>query len=234
MTTLAHRSPRRAMGALLVLSALGIAACSGSASTATSAPTSSAASSAPQASAPAATATPTPTATPVATSSQAAVAASNGPTAVPTSIDPCQLIPAAEAGALAGASFGPGKSETLSGNGRMCTYGAQTKNVFEVIVAVAPDVATAKQEQASVMAMLQANAAKIQQGLDITQLPGFAPGADAVLDQLKPNSLGINGIGINVLHGTVFFGFNDLVVGGPAPTADAMKAEAMKVLGRLP
>jgi hypothetical protein len=228
------------LGVLLVAAALGAAACTGSATSATTAPTAVAQATAAASLAPAATAAPTPAPTaaptdsPAPSSGGATTTASDGPTAVPTAIDPCQLIPAAEAGALAGATFGPGVGKSLSGNGRMCTYGANTKNVFEVIVAVAPDVATAQKAEASTLADLQANAAQLNQGLSITKLPGFAPGADAVLDQLKHNALGIQGVGMNVLKGTVFFAFNDLVLGGAAPSADAMKAEAMTVLGRLP
>jgi hypothetical protein len=153
---------------------------------------------------------------------------------VPTSIDPCQLITSQEAGKLAGASFGAGLEETLSGNSRMCTYGAQTKNVIEVLVAIAPDVATAKQAEASAEADVQASAAQLSVGMTITKLPGFAPNTDAVLMELKPNSIGVAGRAIYVLRGTAFFGFSDLVLGGAAPSADAVKAQAMTTLGKLP
>lgn len=231
----ASLSRTRATRALVILTTIGLAACSGS--TATGSPAASTAvvaSVPPSASAIASTAA-SPTDTP-APSSQAPsqAAASSGPSAVPTSIDPCQLVPAQEASTLTGVSFGAGKEETTSGNGRMCIYGYQTKNVFEVIVAVAPDVATAKAEEVAAQAQLQKNAAQTGQGLNITQLPGFASGADAVLLELKPNPYNINGRAIYVLRGTVFFGFSDLVVGGSAPSADAMKAEANTVLGRLP
>jgi hypothetical protein len=224
------------LGVLLVAAALGAAACTGSATTGTTPPTAVAQATAAATTSPAVTAAPTtaPTASAAPSSGSATSGASDGPTAVPTSIDPCQLIPAAEAGKLAGATFGPGTEKALSGNGRMCTYGANTKNVFEVIVAVAPDVATAQKAEASTLAEIEANAAQISQGINITKLPGFAPGVDAVLDQLKPNSIGVAGIGMNLLKGTVFVGFNDLVLGGAAPSADAMKAEAMTILGRLP
>ncbi len=226
--------------ALLVFCVVGIAACTGSATTTTTAPTAIAQATAAATLPPVATAAPTPAPTasptdsPAPSSGGSTSSASSGPTAVPTAIDPCQLIPAAEAGALAGASFGPGKEEALSDNGKVCIYGYQTKNVFEVVVAVAPDVATAQKAEASALAELQANAAQLNQGMTITKIPGFAPGADALLDQLKPNSIGVEGVGMDVLRGATFFGFNDLVVGAAAPSADAMKAEAMTVLGRLP
>lgn len=103
-----------------------------------------------------------------------------------------------------------------------------------MIVAIAPDVATAKKEEADAQARLRASASKAGQKLAVTQLPGFAPGADALLLELEPNPAGVTGRAIYVLRGTTFFGFSDLVVGGSAPAADALKAQAMTSLGRLP
>lgn len=233
----AHRPrPRGATVALALVAGLGLAACT-SASTGSTAPAASlaaspaptsAASSAPLASAPTANASGS------ASPSGQAVMASNGPTAVPTAIDPCQLISAQEAGQLTGAAYGPGIDVTTSKHARICTYGANTKNVFQVIVAVAPDVATAKAAEASEEADLQANAARINAGLTVTQMPGFAPGVDAAMLVIKPNSIGVAGRSMMVLKGAVYFGFSDLVVGGAAPSADAMKAEAMTALARLP
>lgn len=223
------RPARSPMLALVALSAIGLAACSGSTPAASGSP-----------SAPAVASQPAvvsqPPATPSATASQGAASTqpSSGPTAVPTSIDPCQLITAQEAGTLAGTTFGPGKKETYSGNGRGCIYGSGTKNVFGVIVAIAPDVATAKKAEADVVARLKADASKLSQGMAVTELPGFAPNTDAMLLEVKPNPYGISGRAIYFLRGASFAGFSDLAVGGTAPSADAMKAEAMTVLGKLP
>ena len=227
-------SSRCSVTALVAVVALGLAACSGSASP-TNPPVSAAVASEGSAAPSAASPTQTGSMSPAPTDSGGTASApTSGPTAVPTALDPCQLITSQEAGRLASTSFGAGKEEKLSGNSKMCTYGYQTKNVFEVIVAVAPDVATAKKQEASAEADLQANAAKLNQGLTITKLPGFTSDSDAVLLELKPNSIGVSGRAIYVLRGTVFFGFSDLVLLGSAPSADAMKAEAMTVLGRLP
>jgi hypothetical protein len=164
------------------------------------------------------------------------VAFGEGPSAVPTSIDPCQLIPKDEAGKLAGATFGDGKEEETSGHSKMCTYGAGTTNVFEVIVAIAPDEATAKAQEQAAMNDLKSAAQDLPSGLHITQLPNFAPGADAVMMDGSVSLAGqsIEGRGIYVLRGTSFFGFNDLVRNGNAPSADDAKSEAMTVLGRMP
>ena len=177
-----------------------------------------------------------PAASPSESAAPSASEVAAGPTAVPTSIDPCQLIPKDEAGKLAGATFADGKEEETDGHAKMCTYGANTTNVFEVIVAIAPDEATAKaQEQAAMNDLMQA-AADLPGGLHITQLPNFAPGADAVMmdGSVSLGGESISGRGLYVLRGTTFFGFNDLVRGAPAPSEAASKAEAMTVLGRLP
>ena len=118
----------------------------------------------------------------------------------------------------------------------MCVYGAGTTNVFEVIVSIAPDEATAKAAEESAMNDLKKAAEDLPSGLKITQLPDFAPGADAVMMDGSVSLAGhsIGGRGIYVLRGTSFFGFNDLVRDAAAPSADAVKAEAMTVLGRLP
>ena len=62
----------------------------------------------------------------------------------------------AEASSIAGVTFAAGKEDTTSGGAKTCGYGAKTPNVFMVIVAQAPDAATAQadwtQEQAKAQA----------------------------------------------------------------------------------
>ena len=152
------------------------------------------------------------------------------------SIDPCTIISAAEAGTLAGVTFGAGKETTTEGNARICTYGSSTPNVFSVEVAIAPDVATAQAGEAAAQADLKASADQFGKDVKVTQLPGFAAGADAVLMEATA-SLGGKTLGVRaiyVLRGTTFFGFSDLALDTAPPSADAMKAEATTVLGRLP
>src|SRR6478609_6805747 len=69
------------------------------------------------------------------------------PNATPVSYDPCVLISQTEASTLTGANFGPGKEE-LAGATKLCIYGAQTKNVFEIGIVQAPDLATIQSEEA--------------------------------------------------------------------------------------
>ena len=162
--------------------------------------------------------------------------ASDLPSAVPTDIDPCQVITADEAGQLAGATFTAGQEEETSGHSRICTYGANTTNVFMVLVAIAPDVATAKAAEKAAEQDLKDNAQSFGVPFNVTKLPGFADQTDAVILDGSASLGGetVSGRGMYLLRGTTFVGFSDLVVGKPAPSADDMKAEATTVLGRVP
>ncbi len=234
MTSLSHPVRARATRALLAISLAGLVACNATAVSDTSAP--STAASLPAitlpSEAPSNALGPTASESPAASGSDVTL-----PSAVPTSIDPCQLVTAQEAGKLAGTTFGAGKEATTEGNARLCTYGASTPVVFTVEVAIAPDVATAKAAEAAAEADLDSQAAK-QTGHNatVTKLPNFAPGADAVLLEgtVTLNGSTIGGRAIYVLRGTTFFGINELALNKEPPTADALKNEAITLLGRLP
>jgi len=154
--------------------------------------------------------------------------------ATPTSLDPCELISSQEASTLAGAAFGAGLEGSTPGGLKMCTYGAQTVNVFTVEVAQAPDIATAKADEQSFLDDLKANLAQLSsQGLQVTQVPNLADGA-AMAQASIPTQLGtINGSAIGFRKGTIFFGFSDIVVGGAAPTSQVLQSEATTVMARL-
>lgn len=176
------------------------------------------------------TSIPTPTLTP-------SPAATSTPqqTGTPNPLDPCILLPPEEASALAGASFGTGEEGTTPGGGLTCTYGSQTTNVFFVEVALAPSVDAATAYKTQFMADIQANLQQLAgEGLTITELPDFLGGA--VIGQATINAGGqtIHGSAIGVLKGTLFFGFSDVVVGGPAPSSEALQSEAQTVLEGLP
>jgi hypothetical protein len=175
---------------------------------------------------------PVPTATPAPMSVQQQVAAL--PAIDP--LDPCVLIDSQEASAYAGSTFGPGiESTTPDGGGKICTYGSETANVFMVEVAQAPDVATAQAQKADFLATLEANAQQLASGgLNVTQLPTFADGATMGILSTSIEGIPLNGSAIGVLKGTIFYGFSDVVKGGPAPSAAAVQAEATTLLGRLP
>jgi hypothetical protein len=175
-------------------------------------------------------------------SSAPSLAPSVAPSGSPTPIDPCELIPSGEASQLAGATFGTGEESTTEGGGRICTYGANTTNVFEVIVGQASSVAEAKAGKAEAEAGILEMAAKGVKFTELAACPGgtscpsgtFADGAAYFTGSVTFSGVKVNGGAMYALSGLTFFGFSDLVLSQPAPTADALEAEAQVVLGRLP
>jgi hypothetical protein len=176
-----------------------------------------------------------PTATPVSTSAPISLPTLPSATAVVTSLDPCKLVTAQEASTLAGATFGAGKESTTEGNMKICTYGGQTVNVLNVDVAQAPDAATAKAAETAALAAAEAAAQQQAPGVTMTQteLPSFADGALVVSANAKIGGQTIALSGIYVLSGTTFFAIVDLVLNKPAPTSEALQAQAQVVLGRI-
>ena len=211
----------------VALVALVLAACSSSTSTSTATLGATGTQAATSTSTPSGTTAPVVTATPTAAASPTGSEA----TGVPTTLDPCQLVTAQEASQLAGMTFGAGKEGTTSGNGKTCVYGGQTLNVFTVLVAQAPDVATAQAGKAAAQAETQKLGAT---GIKITELPNLADGAAFLGGSYAVSGQTFNISSIDVLKGTIFFGFSDLALNQPAPTSAAMQAEAQIVLGRLP
>lgn len=226
-----------------------LAACSGSSgsggaagSAAPAGSTPAAASSAPavSAQAPAASVAPASIAPTSAEPAPAASAPSVAPqatveaTAVPTSVDPCQVVTAGEAGKLAGTSFGAGVESTSPGNGKYCTYGSQTLNIFSVAVAQAPDTATAQQAEASFKADLEQASHGVN--MKLTELPGFASGVDAAVAEGSITVSGetISASAIYLLKGVVFIGMSNVQLGSSAPSATDLEAQAKVALGRVP
>jgi hypothetical protein len=210
---------RAAFGLVGGLSVVLLAACTGSTATTAPQPTL------------APTSVPSVAPTPASSSAPSAAAPSAEPTGVPTSLDPCQLVTASEASDLSGASFPAGTEGTTQGGGKTCVYGAQTSNVFTVIVAVAPDVATAKAGEAEAEAQIAKAAGK---GVKPTELPNFADGAVYYAGDLKIGSATYHVGAIYVLSGTTFFGFSDLNSGGLVLTGTGLQAQAQAILSRLP
>ncbi len=156
-------------------------------------------------------------------------------TATVTSLDPCQLIDSQEASTYTGASFGQGVEETTSGGGKICTYGANTTNVFMVEVAQAKSLDEAKAAKADFINTLESSLAQLtSEGLQVTELPNFADGATMGQMNITLPTGTLSGSAIGVLKGTIFFGFSDEVAGGQAPSAAAVQAEATSILARLP
>ncbi len=162
------------------------------------------------------------------------------PSASPVALDPCQLVTAAEASSIAGASFKAGKEETSSGGAKTCAYGAQTRNVFLVVVTQAPDAATAQadwaQEQAKAEAAIQK---ELPPGASVNLNPSDVsnvPGADMAAVASVNTTISGQPVGLTAIYllkGATFVTFSDLVLGTP-PTAAAMEAQAQITLGRVP
>jgi hypothetical protein len=230
-----RRSIRSHLGrsAVVLVSAAVVASCNA----ATSSPSGSAAAvaSAPVTAPPVAAPVPSPSA------SAGDVAASDGPasplaTAVATALDPCQLVTAADVSQLTGVSFadGSGQESTTEGHGKLCSYG-QAGTVFQVIVGVAPDVATAKAGEQQAEAELQKAAAN---GLTVTELKGFADGvADAATLTGSKTFAGqtFAATALYLLKGTTYLGMSDIgTLGAKVASVAQMEDQAKVTLARLP
>jgi hypothetical protein len=157
-------------------------------------------------------------------------------TAVATTLDPCQLVTAAEVSQLTGVSVadGSGQESTTSGHAKLCSYG-QEGTVFEVIVAVAPDVKTAQAGEQQAEAELQKAAAN---GLTVTELKGFADGvADAATLTGSKTFAGqtFAATALYLLKGTTYLGMSDIgTLGAKVASVAQMEDQAKVTLARLP
>ena len=158
-----------------------------------------------------------------------------------TTTDPCQVVTQSEASQLAGTSYGAGKEDTTAGGSKICWYGWQTLNVFQVLVATAPSATAAQaewdQEKSQVQTQLQK--ASTVPGLTVTIniSETTVPGADrAAVGTVNSSYHGhtISVTAIYLLKGAIFLAIVDLVVDHPAPTGTAMQSEGQTALGRLP
>jgi hypothetical protein len=180
------------------------------------------------ASTPTATAVPTPTAAP--TQSQ---------TAAPTALDPCQMVTVSEASSLTGVSYGAGTEGTTSGGGKTCVYGADTLNVFTVLVAVASDAATAQADWAAEEAQVKSALDEAAKGYtftfkvdDVSNISGADRAAVGTgSGNIAGQTLGV--AGVYLLKGPDFVSYSDLVLGHAAPSTSALEGEANTVVGRM-
>jgi hypothetical protein len=173
---------------------------------------------------------PTPSAAPT---TAAAAPTSTAPTSTataggPVNLDPCQLVPQQEASAVAGASFGPGQLEADNAASSRCVYGANTKNVFLVIVARASSVAEAQAQRDEMRSEAES---QLGGKLNVAKVSGVGDDAESITGSL--GSIGVNVSGLYVLKGTLGFALVDEVRGGPAPTTQALIDETKKVLSAL-
>ena len=232
--TLSHPVGGRTLVALVVLSIAGLAACTSSGGSST-APSISVVPSASVSATAEPSAAEMPSEQPSAAASESADA-STGPSAVATSIDPCQLVTPDEMATLTGSQFGPPSSSTAANNGRVCNYGQEGVG-FNVIVVQAPDAATAKSQEPAFKAQLEqaATAAGISDA-KLTELPDFLPGVDAAIihGSTTINGTKIGAVAFYALKGAVLLALTELTQGGTIATDAAMEAEGKTALGRIP
>ena len=227
---------RRSAALLTVTAAVvaaALAACSSSGSSGTTPPAPQRATE--QASAAATASAASPAATSAATS-PGTVSSQSG---AATSLDPCQIVPASEASALAGVTYGAGQEEPSGTDGKRCVYGSQTDHVFSVIVGQAATVADADTEWSAERADAQTALTKqVPSGVKFHEqtqdVSGLADRASVATGSVSLGGESIAASAIYLLKGAVFLSFSDVVVGGAAPTATAMEAEAQKALARVP
>ncbi len=217
---------RTRIGLVGLLASLTLAACSATGSS--SSPSATASTSIAPAATP--TTTTTPTATEAASASETSAA-----TAVPTAIDPCQIVTAAEASTLTGATFATGQESVTDGGGKLCTY-AQEGVVFEVVVGQSPDAATAQAQEAVFKSQLENGMA--QAGIvnpTLTELPGFETGVDAAVVEGHATVQGVkvSAIGLYALKGAVFLSISDVTIGGTPPSSAEIQTQAHTSLGRI-
>jgi Protein of unknown function (DUF3558) len=223
----------RVTRALLVLTAVSLAACSSSTGGGATAPLVQL----PPASLAVVVPSSAPTSEPTtSTTPSEAPAESPDATPVPTTIDPCQVVTPEEASTLAGVKFGPQSSTLTSNNAKLCSYGQQGLTL-NVIVAAAPDAATAKAEEPAFKAEIEKAAADAGLAdLKLTEITDFQPGVDAAVlsGSTTINGTKIEGVALYALKNAVLLAITDLAYGGKAPTAQAVEDEAKVALDRLP
>jgi hypothetical protein len=120
--------------------------------------------------------------------------------------------------------------EQLANATKLCYYGSQTTDVFQVGIVQAPDLATVQAQEAEAKAALQATAGS---GLAFIDLQGVGDAATVVQASKSVNGTTLSLCGIYVVKGTIFFFITDVAANHAVPNNAALQGEAMVVLGRL-
>lgn len=160
----------------------------------------------------------------------------------PTAIDPCQLVTQSEASQLAGTTYTSSKEDTASSGGaKLCWYGAQTLNIFEVLVATASSASVAQsqwdQEKSQVTSELQKEAATPGVTLNVNVVDTTLAGTDRAASGTFSGSVSghtFAGTAVYFLKGVYFVAIVDLVVDRNPPAVAAMEAQGNTTAGRLP
>jgi hypothetical protein len=152
-----------------------------------------------------------------------------------TTLNPCELVTAAEASTLTGATYADGTPESTGQGGLRCVYGSNTTNVFFVQVAQGANPAAAQaawvdEKAAFQSALSEATAVATVNENDVT---GIGDLAATVSESASILGVPVNGSGIYLIKGSNFLAFG-ATSNGPVPTADALKAQAMTSVARMP
>lgn len=158
-----------------------------------------------------------------------------------TTLNPCQVVTQSEASQLTGTSYAAGTLDTSQAGSQICWYGAQTQNVFEVLVAQASSASAAQsgwdQQQSKVLSSL--NKATNVPGVNLTvnisdtSITGANRAAAGTMSfSISGHSLA--GSAVYLLKGATFVAIVNLVLDHAAPAVAAMEAEAQTALGRVP
>lgn len=157
-----------------------------------------------------------------------------------TTSDPCQIVTASEAGALAGATFGPGLEMPGNNGGKACIYGFHSPNVFWVIFLTAGSSSAAQglwsQELASISTQLQEGAAGASAGSGFTPTATTVSGADRAALWSTTATIGgvaLTSFGVELLKGADFLAFFDSHDGSSPPGTASLDAQAMTSLARV-
>lgn len=174
--------------------------------------------------------------TPVAQASPSAQAS-----ATATTLDPCQVVTQSEASQLAGTTYAPGTLDTTSAGAKICWYGAQTKNVFEVLVAQAASATAAQagwdQQKNKVLASVNKATNVPGVSLSVNIADTSITGADRAAAGTMSTTIGghtLAGSAVYLLKGAIFVAIVDLLLDHSAPAVSAMEAEAVTAVSRLP
>lgn len=213
--------------AVMVAAVLALAACSssggGGPTTPPAAPTTEAMSTPPTTAA----APETPAATPEVTAQGVAL-----------NLDPCTVLPQAEAGTLLGTTAPAGRPETLDGGGKMCVYAAGSQGVAQIVIAQATSAGDAaavwdQERTRANQALQKALQSQAQLVPTLSDLTGLGDKASTASYSATIGPVAIAGSAIYVLKGATFFGVSVMKLNGAAPTVDVLRAEAQTVLGRV-
>jgi len=205
---------RRVLSAALVGSFVFLAACSGSAS-----PSLPLGSGAPLT---LPSASPSPSASAESPSASASESPPpSGATAIPTAINPCDLLTSDQAGTVNGVAYGTGVEHDLKNNFKECVWQNSSAHASVVVqFVVAPSVTTAEADYAAAQAQAH--------GFSVERLTGV--GDDAAIARAPAGTVDTGGI--YVRKGVSFF---DVVyLAGKVPPDDQLTATANIIVGELP